>query len=312
MIFICEQVHLNVPPLRHKARARPLEGTVIISLKGCICPPPSQLVGCHHFTRHRRVQYIVMLGAPLRTTRQALLSPPLRPLLIIFLPYPLPSWYFSFCYMTFGWLNRGVGDSQGRSRWREGRKYGVREKGKKKTPRKRDKGWGVQTVSELRGFKAKEERRGESCHIHPYHSGLQFSKCLFLRGATVCILTQMGCLCPSSRYAIRIPQSLCRWTTLHHTPQPGPEVPLAWQKTHFLFVEPKDILSTGQKNTSQVVSCGYSSRVVEQEVGRKRSFAAVEYVLTPQVIRIKSKNNLTLDEWLKFYTDYILKPSINV
>lgn len=33
MIFISEQMHLNVPPLRHKARAQPLEGTVIISLK---------------------------------------------------------------------------------------------------------------------------------------------------------------------------------------------------------------------------------------------------------------------------------------
>lgn len=248
-----------------------------------------------------------MLRVPLRTTRQALLSPPLQPLPIIFLPYPLPSWYFSFCYMTFGWLNRGVGDShqwaERQSRWREERKYGVREKGKKKPPRRRDKG-GVQTVSELRGFKAKEERRGESCHIHPYHSGLQFSKCLFLRGATVCILTQMGCLCPSSRYAIRIPQSLCRWTTLHHTPQPGPEVPLAWQKTHFLFVEPKDILRTVGENTSQVVSCGYSSRVVEQEVRRKRKFAAVEYVLAPQIIIIKSKNNLTLDKWLKFYATF--------
>lgn len=71
-------------------------------------------------------------------------------------------------------------------------------------------------------------------------------------------------------------------------------------------------MRTGEKNTSQVVSCGYSSRVVEQEVRRKRKFAAAEYVLAPQVIIIKSKNNLTLNKWLKFYTDYILKLSINV
>lgn len=60
-----------------------------------------------------------------------------------------------------------------------------------------DGGGEGQTVSELEGSEVKEAGGGGGCcHIHPYHSGRQFSKCFspslffFLRGTKVCILSQ--------------------------------------------------------------------------------------------------------------------------
>lgn len=79
-----------------------------------------------------RVHYLVMFRAPLRTTRQKHVSP--SP--IISLLYRLPSWYFSFCYVTFGWLNRGAEDSYHQERRKGGRREEGREKRSKKRTRK--------------------------------------------------------------------------------------------------------------------------------------------------------------------------------
>lgn len=137
--------------------------------------------------------------------------------------------------MTFGWLNRGVRDShqwaRRQSRWRKEGKY-----------RAKKRRWGVerdkereQTVSELEELKQRStgSQERKNCHIHPYHSSLRFPKCLFLRGTTVCTLTEMGCLCPSPCYAIHIPPSLCRWTTRHHVPSQALKYHKGWQISLF-------------------------------------------------------------------------------
>lgn len=65
-------------------------------------------------------------------------------------------------------------------------------------------------------IEGKEGKREKKCHIHPYHSGLQFPKRHFSYGSGGCILTVMVCLCSESFPAIHTLLAVCRRAPPHH------------------------------------------------------------------------------------------------
>lgn len=175
-----------------------------------------------------------MLISPLRTTRQA--HPPPHP------PTPHHFSAISTAKLIFQFLLCDIWLTEQRCQGQPsvGKKAEQVEEGRKIQSKKRR--WGVerdkareQTVSEPEESKQRStgSQERKNCHIHPYHSSLRFPKCLFLRGTTVCTLTEMGCLCPSPCYAIHIPPSLCRWTTRHHIPSQALKYHKGWHISLF-------------------------------------------------------------------------------
>lgn len=97
-----------------------------------------------------------ILGNALSTFKDNKTGTP-SPLPIISLPYRLPSWYFSFCYVTFGWLNRGVGDSHHRERRRSGRRE---ERKDRRSRKQRRRGVERDTGRELTDRERAEAKEG--------------------------------------------------------------------------------------------------------------------------------------------------------